>query len=370
MGGLADVWERMDVEIAIIGAGLAGSAAAIELARAGRQVLLIEKLRFPRDKVCGGCLSGRAIAQLRRLLGPEHELPGVAGRQITFTMGAYRVACRPRGSTRLVLRSELDANLADAARAAGAEVRYGAKAALARGNGRWDVLVGDQRVAARTVLVASGLGGLATRLGIPARPQTRRMIAQQWVQPAAPALPPLGCVEMHWLRGGYVGLATPTPDCCVVALSADVPEHPAESAWTHLRALNPRAPLWSALTADAVRQHCAKGTAGFPWAPERLGDENVLLIGDAAGYEEPFSGEGMGQALCSGACAARAVLAGGDVLRTYTDLMTRYHRPALRRLRWIGRVLRSPVTHMLASGPVVLPHLLLAGILRWVHVKA
>lgn len=360
----------MDVEVAIIGAGLAGSAAAIELARAGRQVLLIEKLRFPREKVCGGCLSGRAVRQLRELLGPEHTLPGVAGERVTFSIGSYRISCRPQGLTRLVLRSELDACLADAAMAAGAHVRYGVKASLARGANGWDVLVGDERICAGTILVASGLGGLATKLGIPVRPQARRMIAQQWLQPAAPPLPPLGCVEMHWLRGGYVGLATPAPDCCVVALSADVPEHPAESAWSRLRAMNPRAALWAALPADAVRQYCAKGTAGFPWAPERLGEANVLLVGDAAGYEEPFSGEGMGQALCSGICAARAVLGGGDVLQSYTSLMTRYHRPALRRLRWLSRVLRSSVIHTLAAGPVVLPPPLLAGIVRWIHVQA
>ena len=174
---------------------------------------------------------------------------------------------------------------------------------------------------------------------------------------------------MHWLRGGYVGLATPTPGRCVVAVAAEVPDNSRETAWLRLRRLNPRTPIWSWLPADAPRKYGAKGAAGFPWSPLRLGKDNVLLIGDAAGHEEPFSGEGMGLAMCSGACAAQATLADGDVLRRYTALMRRHHRPFTRRLRLIGDALRNPLLHDLAAGPVFVPQRLLAHLVQRVHMK-
>ena len=253
--------------------------------------------------------------------------------------------------------------------AAGAEARFGEKATLVRGAQAWEVAVGAERVRATTIIVAAGLGGMAARLGITGRPQRRRMIAQQWFQPAAPPLPAVGEVEMHWLRGGYVGLATPAPGRCVVALSAEAPRD-GESAWDHLHRLNPTATVWSLLSPDALRRYGAKGTAGFPWWPQQLGIANVLLVGDAAGYDEPFTGEGMGQALSSGLCAAEAILRGGDILQHYTKLMRSQHVPVRRRLRWISRILRWGFLNSLASKPVLLPPSLLAPIVRWVHVGA
>jgi len=358
------------VDVAIIGAGPAGSAAAIELARAGRQVLLIERKQFPRDKVCGGCLSGQAVAALRRLIGAEQDLPGIVAERVTFAIGSYRLTCRPRGLTRIALRCELDSFLANTAAAAGAEVCYGEPAALVPSETGWEVLIGDHRVRARWILLAAGLSGLPHKIGIAGRPQQRRMLAQQWTQPTQPALPAVGHVELQWLRGGYVGLATPTRELTVVALAAESPEFPQETAWQRLRRLNPTAPIWNALPADAPGRYGAKGSAGFPWVSVRLGSANVLLIGDAAGYEEPFSGEGMGQALCSAACAAQAVLRGADVLADYTVLMGRYHCPSAARVRRLSRFLHSAWVHRLAEGPMLLPPGLLAHAVDWVHVRA
>lgn len=358
------------IDVAIIGAGPAGSAAAIELARAGRRVLLVERKRFPREKVCGGCLSGRAVARLRDLLGSTGELPGVPTAQVMFVIGSYQLVCGPRSAARMVLRSEFDARLATAAATAGAEVCYGETGNLERSERGWDVLVGASRVQANTILLACGLSKMPERLGIGGRPQRRPMIAQQWLQPAAPGLPALGCVEMHWLRGGYVGLATPVAGQSVVALAADVIPDLRENAWVRLQRLNPRSALWPVLSPHAPREFGASGTAGFPWTPRRLGDQNVLLIGDAAGYEEPFSGEGMGQALWSAACATRAILSGRDVLSHYAALMKHHHRPVSRRVRWLGRLLRSAVLLSLAEGPVLVPRRTLASLVEWVHTRA
>jgi menaquinone-9 beta-reductase len=365
----------LEADIAIVGAGPAGASAATLLARAGRRVVLIDRKCFPREKVCGGCLSGRTVARLRDLLGRDSALPGTAGERVTFTIGTYRLTCRPNGGTRVVHRSELDSRLVQEALQEGAAGLFGEPASLIleRNSGAPRVVrtveVGGRIVHAGTVLVAAGVGALASRLGMAGKRTRPRMLAQQWVQPAGPGLPEPGAVELHWLHGGYVGLASPCAGDCVVALAARIGEGREESAFDRLRALNPRAALWQVLPADAPKRYAARGAAGFPWTPRRLGAGNALLIGDAAGYEEPYTGEGIGLALLSAGCATDAILAGGDILGRYRDLMRRYHQPVVRRTAWISRWLHCPAVMWLASRRPVLPGSLLARWVERVHVE-
>jgi flavin-dependent dehydrogenase len=95
----------------------------------------------------------------------------------------------------------------------------------------------------------------------------------------------------------------------------------------------------------------------------------VLLIGDAAGYEEPFTGEGMGQAMCSATCATRAITAGGDYQRAYADFMYGVHHPALARVRRLGRALRHPLLRALAAGPALFSSRTLGRVVNWIHVR-
>ncbi|MGB4257034.1 MAG: FAD-dependent oxidoreductase, partial [Phycisphaerae bacterium] len=261
----------LEADIAIVGAGPAGASAAIRLARAGRRVVLIDRKHFPRQKVCGGCLSGPAVARLRELLDEGQPLPGVAATCITFVIGNYRLTCRSDGRTQVVHRAELDAVLVEAATKAGADGWFGEPATIELadpGRNRFSVRVGNRRLEAGTVLIATGVAGLAGKL-VGGRAAQPGMLAQQWVQPAGPGLPEPGAVELHWLRGGYVGLASPQAGECVVALAARVVQDAGESACDRLRRLNPGARLWNLLLPDAPRRYGARGTAGFPWRPRR-----------------------------------------------------------------------------------------------------
>ncbi len=358
----------VQVDVAIVGAGPAGSSAAIALARAGRCVLMVEKQRFPREKVCGGCLSGPTVVALGALLGTVRKLPGVAGNRITFVLGDLRSTCHPQGRTWMSPRAQLDAYLCETASAAGASVRFGEAATLVRGDAGWEVLLGQDRIQATTILIASGLGGLCRQVGIPGRSVLRPMLAQQWVQPAEPPLPPLGAVELHWLRGGYVGLATPETGRCVVALAANAAMVAGRSPYEGLRKLNPRASIWNMLPSDAPRQYGAKGTAGFPWIPERLGVANVLLIGDASGYPEPFSGAGIAQAIESARCAARAVLDGGDVQTQYAALM-RPHFRRYRRTRMVSSVLNQVAKFLPSFEAPPMVDWLLSRCVERIHIR-
>ncbi len=367
---------KADFDVAIIGAGPAGATAAIELARAARTVVVFEKKRFPRDKICGGCLSGPAVTCLQELLGNERRLPGplvglpgIPCRRISFVIGTSRLECNPSGATRITLRSELDACLTDIAQQEGAEVRYGQTAQLEFSDASWCVRVGSECIRADIILLAAGLGRQINKLGISAQRTGRRLIAQQWLQPTNIALPKLGEVELHWLRGGYVGLATPNQDQCVVALASEAVGRDGESAFERLRRLNPDAAIWSALPPDAPYRFHAMGTAGFPWLPNRLGIGNVLLIGDLAGYAEPYSGDGIAQAMSSARSAARAIMLGSDILAYYTSLIRRRHRRLVQRSRMLSRLLRTSMVHGLATRCRVLPENLLSRIVEYVHVK-
>ncbi len=367
---------RSDVDVAIIGAGPAGSSAAIELARAGRRVMVIEKSRFPREKVCGGCLSRPATERLKQLIGGEVELPGVAVKRITFVFGSYHVTCERNGLTRMVTRSKLDACLAEAAAAAGAQVCFGQTAALVRGAASWEIAVGNERIRAGIILVASGLGSLPRKLEIERRvwPVAERLVGQMWFQPAeefAKSAPGVGHVELHWMNGGYVGLATPEPGRCVVALAADARRCGAGGVFEGLRRRNPRAAVWEMLPDDAPQRYHAQGIAGFPWMPRHLGAENVLLIGDAAGFEEPYSGEGIGQAMRSASCAARAILESNSAksrLKRYTALMRR-HRAVMRRTRVLSRLLNAPLVGYAARLRPMVPRGLLVQLMTHTHLE-
>ncbi|HEY1629235.1 MAG TPA: FAD-dependent monooxygenase, partial [Tepidisphaeraceae bacterium] len=109
----------------VIGAGPAGSIAALLLARAGINVTLIEQHRFPRDKVCGECLSALAIDVLRRLrLSDEllKQAPAILNRAILFAMDGARAEVELPQPMWGISRLILDQYLLDAARKAGARI--------------------------------------------------------------------------------------------------------------------------------------------------------------------------------------------------------------------------------------------------------
>src|SRR6476659_5922426 len=120
-----------DTQVLIVGAGPAGTAAAIRLARAGRDVTIVDKARFPRDKCCGDGLTAGALRRLEALGLPPAAVPSwqpvvdvwvrsPSGRQACFPL--------PRGAGQyaaVARRIDLDAALLDVARAAGVKVHDG-----------------------------------------------------------------------------------------------------------------------------------------------------------------------------------------------------------------------------------------------------
>ena len=153
--------ERFDA--IVVGAGPAGSATAIRLARGGATVLLADRARFPRDKPCGGGLTGRAVREL-----PVDVSPVVEDVVRCFEVRLrYRKRFERRSETPLVLmtrRRRLDAFLAEQAAAAGADFRDGVTVeGLTVGPDGATLAVGGREVHGRVVVGADGVNGRIAR---------------------------------------------------------------------------------------------------------------------------------------------------------------------------------------------------------------
>ena len=338
-------------DVVVVGAGPAGALAARELARAGRDVLLVEKSRFPRDKVCGCCLGPAALAQLAAVGLDAPDGPSTAG--IDLRIGRRR-ARLPLHGGRVVSRRALDASLAQAARDSGAEVRMESPARLGPLADDHRLLhLPDEDVAAHLVLAADGLGG---GLLPPARPDPGSRVGLGASLARAPDWVPTGRVTMACGPHGYVGLVRDETGGLRAAAAVDAGPLRDQGAERLVTGLLTSVGL-PAL--DGISWHGSPplSRARTPYA------ERVLALGDAAGYVEPFTGEGMGWALASARAVRPLVLEALEKPERIADLGPRWARTRSRVVhpgvcRVTAALLRRPtLLRVVVSVLHRLPHL-------------
>jgi geranylgeranyl reductase family protein len=345
-------------DVLVVGGGPAGSMAALVLARAGVNVTLLDRATFPRDKLCGDAINPGAMALLERHgLGPALARLGVPieGMRLTGPGGASVTGRYPATRrARSIVRRDFDRVLLEAATAAGARVELGARVSgpLVEGvNGRARVvgvrLSGESpscQRRARVVIAADGRASvLARSLQLACHPRAPRRWAIGAYYEHVDGLSALG--EMHVRSGHYIGVA-PTPggltNACLV-----VPEATARRV---VRA--PADALGDALAADPVlhdrfrRARRASGVAVLgPLAVEAsaAGVEGMLLAGDAAGFVDPMTGDGIRIALRGGELAADAALEALGGARAVHEQLARQRREAFGRKLRVNRLLRSLV---------------------------
>ncbi|HEX5947433.1 MAG TPA: geranylgeranyl reductase family protein [Acidimicrobiales bacterium] len=330
-------------DVIVVGAGPAGVAAAVTLADAGREVVVVDKARFPRDKICGDGLTAGALRLLERLGLEPAEIPswqvvddvvvrGPSGHEVTFPMP------RGRGTYAAVARRvDLDAALVERARSAGVKVLDGhACLAVEERDDEVEVDVeGVGAVSAGFLVAADGMWSpVRKHLGL-ATPGYRG--------------------EWHAFRQYFTNVGPRAASELVVwfepdllpgyAWSFPLPGNRANVGFGIQRGgkvarVQDMAAIWPDLL-ERPHIRAVLGSDATPESPHRAWpipariDEAVLtggrtlFVGDAATATDPLTGEGIGQALLTGVLAAEAIVDHGPSAAAVTEAYATAARRAL-----------------------------------------
>jgi geranylgeranyl reductase family protein len=295
--------ERFDV--LVVGAGPGGSAAAIHLARGGARVLLADKARFPRDKPCGGGLTGRALRYAPCDVSPVVE--HVVDRFVVRVGYGGRFARRSEPPLiRMTQRRRLDAHLAEQAAVAGADFRDGVPVTdVALDEDGASARVAGTPVRASFVVGADGANGTVVRAaelgeGIQCGVALEGNVG--WGDLEDEPYRATAWVELGVVAGGY-GWVFPKGDHANLGVGGWLEEGP------RLREHLARLAREHGVDASVLRD-----VRGHRLPMRRLGSSaakgRALLVGDAAGLVDPLSGDGIYEAFVSARLAADAILAG------------------------------------------------------------
>jgi geranylgeranyl reductase family protein len=307
----------------VIGAGPAGSVAAIELARGGARVALVDKHEFPRDKTCGDALIPDALAVLQHLSLKARVLASAKALDRICFYAPNGTSLTIHGQCACLPRWTLDDLLREEAVRAGAVFmsKYRLKRALLEDSIRGAVfeLPGGtlREIRARTTVLATGAAAECLKVfNVCRRVGPSAIAARMYVESHASIARDFEylCISYHrQICPGY-GWIFPGPDNQFnvgVGFFHDAGRVHAETTITHLfdrfvESFDPARELMR----QAKRRSLLKG------APLRTGLEGadlavpgLLVVGDAAGLTYSFSGEGIGKAMESGSIAARVILA-------------------------------------------------------------
>jgi flavin-dependent dehydrogenase len=299
------------VDVVIIGAGPAGCTAAIVLARSGRSVLLVEQSRFPRNKVCGECLSALGIGGLRRLnlLDRVESLGAVALHRVALYApdGSDCEMALPEAMLGISRRS-LDAEMLAAAAEAGAEIFQPARCEMIQGGASPQLRLRDlsnnstRTVDCRFVILANGKGS-PEKSARPTGDLGVKGIFEN-VQGGEE-----DAIELFGLRGRYGGLAPIESGRRNAAFSIPV----ALAARFRgdldrmMRKVISENPVLNGRLRNARRIGDWMASPLPRFGVQRRWNGNVIPVGNAAAALEPIGGEGMGLAIESARLAARAV---------------------------------------------------------------
>jgi geranylgeranyl reductase family protein len=312
------------VDVAVVGAGPAGAAAAITLATAGRRVVLVDKASFPRDKICGDGITTGALRLLEELgLRPE-QVPSwteVSDIHVVSPSGHRATFPLPQGRGQfaaVMRRTDLDHALVQVAVDAGAELREGTEVKVAEDHG--DVvtlgLSDGSSVSAAYVVAADGMWSPMRKLLGTAVPgylgewhafrqyfdDVGPLARDLWVWFEPDLLP--GYAWSFPLPGGGANVGFG------IQRGAKIATKEMKALWPELLA---RPHIARVLGPDAV---AADRHQAWP-IPARVGEialsaGRVLWAGDAAAVTDPMTGEGIGQALLTGRLAGEAIAAASD----------------------------------------------------------
>lgn len=290
-------------DLAVLGAGPAGSAAAITSARAGAKVILLEQSRFPRHKVCGEFVSPESLGLLRGLLGASHSLicdaPRIGRSRLYLDGRTVELPIVPEAAS--IPRFAMDEALWNLARESGVKCCDGTVVETAERKGEcFAVLANGFTIEARAVINATGRWSRLPRTALKLAHATQR---EKWIgvkahfeEENAPQ-----SVDLYFFEGGYCGVqpvsASRVNACAMV--KAEVASN-LQQVFAQHATLRTRSEGWRIATEPV-------STAPLIFATVEPVEKEMFFAGDAAGFVDPFTGDGISLALHSGTLAAKSL---------------------------------------------------------------
>ena len=359
----------MNYDLIIIGAGPAGTSAAISAARQGASVLLLERGRFPRHKVCGEFVSAEALGLLRDLLDLEHaaliqDAVRIPRARVFLDGRTLQASVDPPAAS--IARFELDLALWQSARSAGVDARQQVTVQSIVGCGPFRITTSDGEFETRALVNASGRWSNLNR-----PPAENGVPREKWLGVKAHfAEPPSEpSVDLYFFEGGYCGVqpvAVAGESAGRVNASAMVRADVASTlpeVFARHPALRERSRNWSLLS-DLV------STSPLIFRRPQPQRDGILMAGDAAGFVDPFVGDGISLALRSGALAAHCLgplFAGeaalSEAVRRYRQAYEQSLLPVFRASSTLRRMLvlpgpvRKPLLFILERTPAMTDYL-------------
>ena len=350
-------------DLIVIGAGPAGCAAAMVARRNGARVLLLERGRFPRHKVCGEFVSAESLSLLEGLLTEQDrrliaQAPRIRQGRIFADGAEIRAPIHPPAAS--IARFDMDCALWEACIESGMDAREGTTVQAVNGTGPFAVSTAGENLEAKAFINATGRWSNLTSAAVRAA-----ATGERWVGLKAhfrESHPPAS-VDLYFFEGGYCGVQPVSQESNgsgVVNACAMVKATAATTLGDVLRlhpALDARSRGWQAFS-----QPVSTSPLVFR-EPEPVKD-GILQVGDSATFVDPFIGDGISLALCSGVLAGECLalfFAGACALEQAANHYTQQYRKRLahvfrnssvlrRGLSW-PRVMRRPVLALLAKAP-------------------
>src|SRR5438874_4801208 len=324
-------------DVAIVGGGPAGSSCAAFCAMAGLQSLVLDREKFPREKVCGDCLNPSCWPVLERLALAEkvQDLPHSKLCSVEFIAidGREVIVDLPSGADCeiSVKRSLFDDLLLRRARELGADVHEQTTVTGLSRNDHWNIeTASGELFQARILIGADGRNSTVAHFcNLLPRPARERVALQAHI----PLPRDFGNrIVLQFLQEGYSGQAPVNESELNLCLVGTPPTISSLRNWAEREFNLSTEQTWRTITP-------------LTRAPVPVAHENLFFIGDAARVVEPFTGEGIYYALRSGELAANAIvkIIRGEDWQCAIRKFTRAHRAMYRGRLWINRLARAAV---------------------------
>ncbi len=355
-------------DLIVIGGGPAGTSAAITCARDGARVLLLERGRFPRPRVCGEFVSSESLELLADLLAPQHaQLLSGAVRipDVRAFLDGHTIQTQVDPPAVSISRLDLDSALWDSAKQCGVDARQQVVGQTVSGSGPFLVKTSLGEFEGRALINASGRWSTLNPVAMDS--------AVKWLGVKghfAESSPPPS-VDLYFFEGGYCGVqrvdlrddvaGSKRVNVCAM-VRGDVASTLAEVFACH-PVLQERSRGWTPLSEPVSTSPILFREP----QPERAG---VLMVGDAAGFVDPFVGDGISLALRSGRLAGECLtpfFAGrillAEAARSYRTAYEKRLAPVFRTSSMIRRLLglpqtaRKPILRLLERAPAITRYL-------------